>query len=304
MPERTARSWVPCARWVLGVPTVAPAKMRWLGPFAPDGRSRLRPLHRLECAGWYLIAPDGRARPCPVHPLRCGGRGPLRPDGHAFPGLGCPETPVLRPPPLRRADEVGTWRRRTRRLHNVALRRPRGCVPRLPGGHVEPGPSCSAERSENHTRWRPAGPAPSFRHTRKGAVERHPRIRKGTLSSVRCDPKDRGGELALCPSGHGASAPVWSADRAGSVALCPKTRCLRAVAARRSRWVGGVVPEGHAASCSDATRWLTAKCLALRPVNALLPRRCYPGDALLEATRGLRWLGSAAFGGRGARHPL
>jgi hypothetical protein len=66
--EWTARCWVPCARWVHGAPTVAPARMR-----------RLKP-----------VAPDGRARPCPLHPQRCGGRDPLRPDGHAFPGLGCP----------------------------------------------------------------------------------------------------------------------------------------------------------------------------------------------------------------------
>jgi len=115
-----------CGQRVLEEPAVAPARVQWQVP----------------------VAPGGRARPWPLHPQRCASRGPLRPTGHTPPDQGCPETPVLQPPPPRRADEAGTLRQRTRRLHGVALRRPRSSVPCLPGGHVEPGPSCSAERPE------------------------------------------------------------------------------------------------------------------------------------------------------------
>lgn len=105
---------------------------------------------------------------------------------------------------------------------------------------------------------------------------------KGHAAAAPLRPEDSRWVGGDAPAGHAAIAPLQPEDCAGLVALCPMDTVLPL----------RCDPMAH------------GELLALRPVNALLPRRCDPGDALLEATRGLRWSGSAAFGGRGARHPL
>jgi hypothetical protein len=95
--------------------------------------------------------------------------------------------------------------------------------------------------------------------------------------------------------------PLRSLRCAGDGGVVPRrTRSLRAVAARRSRGVGDVVSDEHAAAAtsrSEDRAGLVALCsmntrppapvrpvahdgvLALRPVDALLPRRCGPKTA-------------------------
>lgn len=126
--------------------------------------------------------------------------------------------------------------------------------------------------------WGPEGTSRSIRCDPRIAVESWRCDRRDTVPPRPCDPQvalDWGvvPEDTLLPlrCGPKITRGWW---RCG-----PWTRCLLTVAVRRPRGIGGVVPDGHAATCSGAIPWLTAERATLRPVNALLPRRCGPKTA-------------------------
>jgi hypothetical protein len=117
-----------------------------------------------------------------------------------------------------------------------------------------------------HTRWRPAGSTQSLRHTRKGALDRHPRIRwvrrapsgatRGSRRSVGVAADERVAAAPLRPEDRAGLAALRSVDAVPTIRCDPKDHGGRGTCTRRSPGSGAVRPNGRSEpkTTSDSPR--------------------------------------------------